>query len=124
MAKIDSTLGAHEATYSDESVFEAGMLNIAYILYLVGFVFPIAPLVGLVFAYLQEPSGHRQFIIRTFWIGVLMCFVGAVLAIVLIGWLVILFWAIWTMTRVISGFMLVNKGQDLKNPKSWGFLAK
>ncbi|MFG6569777.1 DUF4870 family protein [Sulfitobacter sp. 1A13679] len=109
--------------------FEAGgqdrtKLTISYILYLVGFVFPLAALAGLVLAYMQNPSGHRQFIIRTFWMGLLMTFVGGILTFFLIGWFVLLFWAIWNLVRIFSGWGILGDAKDISNPKTWGLMAK
>ncbi len=101
-----------------------GKVSLCYIMYLVGFIFPIAALAGLVFAYMQEPSGHRQFAIRTFWWGLLILFVGSILTLLLVGWLILLAWAIWTLTRVFSGWSLARDGKDISIPTTLGFMAR
>ncbi len=100
------------------------MILFAYIAMLVGFVFPVAAAVGLIIAYLDDgASGHKSFLIRTFWFGLLMTVVGAVLTIVIVGWLVLLFWFVWTVMRLITGLGKFNAGQGISEPKSLGFKA-
>src|SRR5258708_39589824 len=54
---------------------EAATANIVYILYLVGLIVPMTPIVGLIMAYVnygdapEWVQSHYRFQIRTFWIG-------------------------------------------------------
>ena len=107
----------------------SGTANIIYILYLVGFVIPLTALVGLIMAYMNRGGGnegadtHFTFQIRTFWIGFLMMLVGVVLSFVLIGYLVLLLWFVWTLIRVITGMQKLGRREPVANPKGWGFTA-
>lgn len=100
---------------------------IVYILYLASFVIGFTGLAGVVVAYIQigtaDPMlrSHYQWQIRTFWIGVLYFAVGIVLCFVLIGILVLLFWFIWTLVRVIKGMLALNENRPIANPTSWLF---
>src|SRR5215470_8720809 len=75
--------------------------NIVYILYLVGLVVGITSLVGLIMAYVNRSGApewvqtHYRFQIRTFWIGLLYTVIGVVTLIIIIGWFIFLFVAIW-----------------------------
>lgn len=110
-----------------ESWLDPGRNNVQliYILYLVGFVVGITPLVGIVFAYVNrgksEPwvETHYTWAIRTFWIAFLGGIVSLVLAIVLVGFLLMIAIAIWMIVRCVVGLQAVNRGDPIKNPQSW-----
>lgn len=101
--------------------------TVIYILYLLGFVLGITPIVGVIMAYVNragaEPwlESHYTFQIRTFWIGVLYTAIGLVLTLVLVGFLVLLFVTIWYIVRCVQGMMAANRGEAMPNPKTWWF---
>ena len=98
-----------------------------YILYIVGYVVGITSIVGVIIAHVQigtaDPmlASHYRFQIRTFWIGVLYLIVGFVLAFVLIGFLVLLWWFIWSIIRNIKGLLALNENRPIADPGSWMF---
>ena len=100
---------------------------IVYILYLASYVIGITALAGVVVAYVQigtaDPMlrSHYQWQIRTFWIGLLYFAIGIVLCFVLVGILVLLFWFIWTLVRIIKGILALNENRPIANPTSWSF---
>ena len=104
-----------------------GTAKIIYILYLVGIVFGITALIGVVMAYVNKEDApgwvksHYQFQIRTFWIGMLLLVLGAVLAFVLIGYLVFLFWIIWVVIRCVKGMKFLDQGRAHPSPLNWFF---
>ena len=104
-----------------------GLVVTVYILYLAGFVTGITVLVGLIIAYLQQDRtdaisrSHFQFQIRTFWIGLLYLFVGALTVHIGIGVLLLLWWAIWTLIRCVKGLLAINAGEPIRDPNSWLF---
>src|SRR5262245_64466792 len=89
--------------------------KIIYILYLVGLATGITLLIGLIMAYVNKDGApdwlqsHYRFQIRTFWIGFLYCVIGGMLSIVLVGFLVLLFWVIWLIVRVVKGFKFLEQ---------------
>jgi uncharacterized membrane protein len=101
--------------------------TVIYILYLLGFVLGITPLIGVVMAYVNrgeaEPwmQTHYTFQIRTFWIGILYTVIGLVLTLILVGFLVLLFVTIWYIVRCIQGLMAANRGEAMANPTTWWF---
>ncbi|NKF51712.1 hypothetical protein G3R49_14190 [Shewanella sp. WXL01] len=101
--------------------------KIAYILYLVSLVFGVTSIIGVVIAYINkgEAKGylesHYQFLIRTFWIGFLYIFIGTLTAILIIGWFILLFTAIWLVVRCIKGLKALDANQPIDNPTSWMF---
>jgi uncharacterized membrane protein len=66
---------------------------------------------------------HYDFLIRTFWIGLLYGFVGAVLLVVAIGALILLFLLVWWIVRCVQGLNYLSKGQPVPNSKSWLFAS-
>jgi uncharacterized membrane protein len=101
--------------------------KIVYILYLVGLLFGITGIIGVVMSYINQKEApdwlksHYQFQIRTFWIGGLLLVVGALLSIVLIGWLVILFWVVWLVVLAVKGLKLLEAKKAHPNPTGWLF---
>lgn len=101
--------------------------NIVYILYLVGLLFGITGIIGVVMAYINKDDApewlrtHYQFQIRTFWIGALYIFLGSILSIVLIGWFVLLFWVVWLIVRSVKGMKALEQEKPIENPTRWLF---
>lgn len=99
---------------------------IIYVLYLANLVIPFTALVGIIMAYINKGDGnfldsHYQFQIRTFWIGLLYALIGALLTLIVIGWLVLLFYLIWLIIRCVKGFKYLNKQEPMPDPTSWLF---
>ncbi len=101
---------------------------VVYILYLVSYaVGGVTALVGVIIAHIQvgeaDPvqASHYRFQIRTFWIGLLYLVVGSLLAIVLVGFLVLAWWFVWTLVRNIKGLLALNENRPIANPGSWMF---
>jgi uncharacterized membrane protein len=100
---------------------------VVYILYLVAYAVGITALIGVIIAHIQISSAdpltasHYRFQIRTFWIGLLYIIVGTILAFVLIGFVVLLWWFIWSLVRNIKGLLALNEGRPIADPGSWMF---
>lgn len=101
--------------------------KLIYILFLANIIIPFLGLIGVVIAYINKADApeflqtHYQFQIRTFWIGILYFFIGAVLTLVLIGYLIILFTVVWIIIRCVKGMKYLDAGQAHPNPTSWMF---
>ena len=114
-------------TPSNESVSNKTLALIVYILYFVAYFTGITALIGVIIAHVQVGSAdpvlatHYRFQIRTFWIGLLYLIVGGVLALVLIGYLVLLWWFIWSLIRNVKGVLALNENRPIPNPASWMF---
>src|SRR5579871_3757371 len=98
---------------------------VVYILYLVAYAVGITSIIGVIIAHIQvgeaDPllASHYRFQIRTFWVGVLYLVVGVILAFVLVGFLVLLWWFIWSLVRNIKGLLALNENRPIGNPASW-----
>jgi uncharacterized membrane protein len=101
--------------------------QLVYLLFFAGFVVAPAALVGVVLAYVNRDGAnalarsHYDFQIATFWRGLVLLAVGVVTAFFLIGWLVLLFWLIWTVIRLVKGFTNLSKNQPMVGTIGWGF---
>ncbi len=98
-----------------------------YILYLVGYFVGITWLIGVIIAYTQRSnadpvvSSHSQNQITIFWASLVYVIIGSLLALILIGWLVLALWFIWSLIRIIKGLMALNNNLPIDRPSSWGF---
>lgn len=112
------------------------MPAVCYALYLLAFATGITAIIGLIIAYSQRAAAgpamqsHYTFLIRTFWIGLILMVaggvlfgVGALLAVILIGfpimglaWLVTGGAAIWYGVRCIVGLVFLSRGEAYPRP--------
>lgn len=110
-----------------EGASTEGTAKIVYVLYLVGILFGITGIIGVVMAYINKSDApewlktHYQFQIRTFWIGALYLIVGTILSLVIIGWFVLLFWVVWLIIRTVKGIKLLDTKTAHPNPTGWMF---
>jgi uncharacterized membrane protein len=108
-------------------VSDYGLVLTVYILYLVGFLTGITVLIGVIIAYLQRDEtdriswSHFQFQITTFWIGLVYFCVGLLTIHIVIGALILIWWAIWTLIRCVKGLLILNRGNAIPIPNSWWF---
>lgn len=105
----------------------AGSAKLVYILYLVSLIFGITSIVGVIMAYINKNDAprwlesHYRFQIRTFWIGLLYSLIGAVLVVVLIGWIILLFTMVWLIIRCVKGLQALDKQEAPPDPATWMF---
>ena len=100
---------------------------IVYGLYLASLIVGITSLIGVIVAYVYRKDAadwlqtHYRFQIRTFWIGVLYSLVGVILAMVFIGWFILVFAAVWLIVRCVIGIKRLGEQKPIANPASWLF---
>ena len=106
--------------------FDLNQPTIISLCYLGSFITGITGLVGVVLAYVWkgEPKAdwelsHYQYLIRTFWIGLIGSIVGFVLLIVAIGFLVLLATAALVGVRSVLSLINAQKHAPMPNPDSW-----
>jgi uncharacterized membrane protein len=106
--------------------FDANQPTIIGLLYLASFITGITAIVGVVLAYVwkDQPKGewevsHYQYLIRTFWIGLIGSIVGFVLLLVLIGVFVLLAVAALVGVRSVLSLINAQKHAPMPNPASW-----
>lgn len=106
--------------------FDFNQPTIITLLYLGGYLTGISALVGVVLAYVwrSEPKAdwersHYDYLIRTFWIGVLGTIVGVILTVILIGMFVLLAVAVLVLVRTVMSLIAAQKQQPMPDPDSW-----
>ena len=98
-----------------------------YALYLVGLIFPVTILVGVIWAYIVRGESedwlatHHRYQIRTFWLGLLYGVVGVALMTVGVGLLVLLAEAVWWIVRCIKGWRQLERRAPVENVETWLF---
>ncbi len=98
-----------------------------WIFYLVSyFTAGFSGLVGVIIAYMKrgdlaatDYDSHMTSAIRTFWIQLVGALVGVVLALVGIGYLILLAIGIWGLFRTIRGLVKAIDGKPIDDPTGW-----
>ncbi len=97
---------------------------LVYILYFLGFATGISAAAGVYIASDKKDAAggvwrsHIDYQIKTFWIGLAALFTGAVLSIVLIGWLAIFAWTVWTLVRCVKGVIAALEDRPIEDPQT------
>jgi len=110
-----------------QGMSDATFALIVYVLYLAAFFNGITALVGVIIAHVKVGTAdpmlatHFRFQIRTFWLSVLIVVVGAILCLVLIGFVILFLWVIWAIVRNVKGLIALNDNRPIANPDSWMF---
>jgi uncharacterized membrane protein len=106
--------------------FDMNRPTIICLLYLSGFVFGITGLVGGILAFVwrgdqHEPweASHYQYLINTFWIGLVGSVIGVVLTLVLIGVIILLAVAALVLVRSVLSLVNAQRHQPMPNPGTW-----
>ena len=114
--------------FHPDATEDAGRIaKVVYLLYLAGPFVLLTGLIGVILAYVSRDRApdwvrsHYRFQIRTFWLGAVFMVVGAVLAVVLIGYAVLFLWVVWLLVRSIKGLLTANRGETHPSPGSWLF---
>ena len=98
------------------------MALIVYILYFVGFATGITAAAGVILAHINASDAddtyrtHFVYQIRTFWFGLLTLIVGSILTFVLVGYLVFVWFAVWTLVRCVKGTVRLTNDQPIEDP--------
>lgn len=110
-----------------------GTANLVYILYIVGFFFPLTALVGAVLAYVNRDkatkifASHMGFQVHIFIRGLIFTVINLILYLItlfasfatlgfgvilmLIPLAVLLWWAIWTIIKIAKGMGALGRGE-------------
>ncbi|WP_339803000.1 hypothetical protein [uncultured Marinobacter sp.] len=99
---------------------EKGKVTLVYALQAIGFVVGLTFIAGVIVNYIQRnelqgdlAKSHFRWQIRTFWFSLLWVIIGSLLAIVFVGYIVIVANLIWTLYRVIKGWIRLNNNQAM-----------
>ncbi|WP_224728284.1 DUF4870 family protein [Cysteiniphilum sp. JM-1] len=106
-----------------------GKANCHLILYIVGLFTGITALIGLIMAYVKRNEHdvspalktHFDFQIKTFWYGLIYLILSIVLAFIIVGYLLYIWWVIWLVVRTIKGFMALDSDKAVTGKDGfWG----
>ena len=114
------------APQSQSAGFDFNRPTIISLLYLSSFVLGITIIVGVVLAYVWkgEPhadweSSHYDYLIRTFWIGLIGSVISFILMLVLIGFLLWIAVAVLVIVRCVLSLINAQKQAPMPNPETW-----
>src|SRR4051812_37768847 len=91
---------------------DRALAAVVYILYLVALGTAFTALIGLVLAWQARPYAdemaktHFTFQIRTVLIGLAYVVIGAILTLVWVGYLILVWWYLWSLIRSVKGLLL------------------
>lgn len=100
------------------------MPRVTYGLYAIAAISGFPMLIGLIVAYIARGEAppwlesHYTFLIRTFWLGLLLIGVGIVTWIFAVGVFVLWILPLWYVIRIVRGWMLLENRQPVPNPES------
>ena len=105
------------------SGFDFNRPTIISLLYLSSMVLGVTSIVGVVLGYVWQgeahaewESSHYEYLIRTFWIGLVGSIVSVMLMLVLIGFLLIIAVGVLVLVRCVLSLVNAQKQQPMPNP--------
>jgi uncharacterized membrane protein len=107
----------------NENINKKGAL-IAYICYLIGIVFPVASVVGVVVNHIKRKDtrdtwveSHHRWMMRTFWFSLMWGLIVGILMLIpivnFVAWLGFVGIAIWYIYRIVRGFLNYNDNKAM-----------
>ena len=114
---------ASSRTEQAASGFDFNNPTIVSLLYLSSFFLGITSIVGVVLAYVWKgedreewEQSHYQYLINTFWIGLVGGFISVIFMIVLIGFLMLAAVAVLIVVRCVLSLINAQKREPMPNP--------
>jgi uncharacterized membrane protein len=105
------------------SSFDFNQPTIISLLYLSSFILGVTSIVGVVLAYVwkgeaksESEVSHYQYLINTFWIGLVGGFISVILMIALIGFLLLPAVAVLVVVRCVLSLINAQKQMPMPNP--------
>lgn len=113
---IAATVGTSAAISLDDRARAAKSLTqILYGLYALSWFFGVTALIAIIVDYVKKGDvagtpfeSHFRWQIRTFWFGLLYAVIGAATSIILIGIPILIGTGIWSLYRVIKGWLYLR----------------
>ena len=101
----------------------AGLKNVTMVVYALqalSFFWGVPAIIGIVINYVKREDArgtpyesHFDWQIRTFWWGLLWGVIGMLLIIVVVGFAVLFAGWVWTVYRVVKGWLKLTEGQPV-----------
>lgn len=106
--------------------FDFNYPTIVSLLYLSSFVLGVTGLVGVVLAYVwrgepREPweASHYEYLINTFWIGLIGTVLGIILLVVVVGAFIWIAAMVLVVVRSVLSIVRAQKREPMPNPGTW-----
>lgn len=103
------------------------VLLMSYILYLLVIPFPFLTVIGVVLAYVFRSDAqaylktHADYLVRSFWIGLLYFTISSILCLVLVGFVLILLAEVWWLIRLAIGLKALVEEKPISDVNTWWF---
>jgi uncharacterized membrane protein len=108
------------------SGFDLNQPTIISLLYISSFILGVTAIVGVVLAFVWKADAkeewersHYEYLINTFWIGLVGTVASVVLMIVLIGFLLLPAVAVLVVVRSVLSLINAQKREPMPNPGTW-----
>jgi uncharacterized membrane protein len=115
-----------QAQPTSASGFDFNHPTIISLLYLSSMVLGVTWIVGVVLAYVWKgetheswETSHYDYLIRTFWIGLIGAIVSVMLMIVLVGFLLLVAVGVLVVVRCVLSLVNAQKRMPMPNPETW-----
>jgi uncharacterized membrane protein len=120
MSAIDDLAPAAAAKSAEELASLKTITTVVYGLQALSFIWGVPAIVGLIINYVKRDDArgtlyesHFDWQIRTFWWGLLWAVLGGILAIVMVGFVVMIVAWIWMIYRVVKGWLRLMENQPV-----------
>jgi uncharacterized membrane protein len=102
------------------------LAHVAYGLYAASILVAITAIAGLLLCYIARRDvagtwleGHYRWLIRSFWLALLVNLIGLALIVVAVGWVVLGLGFLWWVYRIAIGWLRLNRGQAIPDPAAY-----
>jgi len=99
-----------------EMASELRVAHVVYLLQALSFFLPITALIGVILNYVKRSDvkeawllSHYKWQIETFWFWLLGVVIGAILIVILIGYVILALVAIWAIYRIVKGWLRLTE---------------
>lgn len=101
------------------------LTTVIYALYAASYFVGITAIIAIVMNYVKKEDvagtfleSHFRWQIRTFWYGLLWGILGAITALIIIGWLILAVDCIWIIYRIAKGWLRLNDNKPMYTESS------
>ena len=116
----DAVVDAGSGKTSQELESLKAITQVVYALQALSFALGVTALIGLIINYVKRDDvagtvyqSHFDWQIRTFWWGLLWGVIGMLLIIVVVGFAVLFVGWVWTVYRVVKGWLKLTEGKPV-----------
>lgn len=111
---------------SSSASFDFNQPTIISLLYLSSFILGVTSIVGVVLAYVWKgeakeewEASHYEYLINTFWIGLVGGVISVILMLLLIGFLLLPAVVVLVVVRCVLSLINAQKREPMPNPGTW-----